>query len=100
MRMPMHVSGLLINQCGPTNSLFVRHKYVTPTGKRLNDGYIQKRKHEQDIPCVCERLCARVCAIYIIIGILSYENIILANIIIIISSSSSSSRSSGITNIT
>jgi len=41
MRIPMHVSGLLISLSEPTNS-FVRDKYVTPTGKRLHAGYIQK----------------------------------------------------------
>ena len=38
----MHVSGLLISLWEPANSLFVRDKYVTPTGKRLHAGYVQK----------------------------------------------------------
>ena len=30
----------------PTNPLFVRHhKYITPIGKRLHAGYIQKRSN-------------------------------------------------------
>jgi len=41
----MHVSGLLISLWEPANSLFVRDKYVTPKGKRLHAGYVQKRKH-------------------------------------------------------
>jgi hypothetical protein len=36
------VSGLLISLWEPANSLFVRDKYVTPTGKRLHAGYVQK----------------------------------------------------------
>jgi len=35
VRLPKHVSGLLISLWEPANSLFVRNKYVTPTGKRL-----------------------------------------------------------------
>jgi len=42
MRIPIHVSGLLISLWGRSNSLFVRDKYVTPTGKRLHTGYVQK----------------------------------------------------------
>ena len=42
MRIPKHVSGLLISLWEPANSLFVRDKYVTPTGKRLHAGYVQK----------------------------------------------------------
>ena len=42
MRVPKHVSGLLISLWEPANSLFVRDKYVTPTGKRLHAGYVQK----------------------------------------------------------
>ena len=38
----MHVSELLISLCDPANSLFIRDKYVTPTGKRLHAGYVQK----------------------------------------------------------
>jgi len=33
----------------PANSLFVGDKYVTPTGKRLHVGYVEKGKHEQKI---------------------------------------------------
>ena len=47
---PKHVSGLLISLWVPAHSLFVREKYVTPTGKRLHAGYVQKRKHEKNIP--------------------------------------------------
>ena len=39
---PLHVFGLLISLWEPANSLFVRDKYVTPTGKRLHAGYVQK----------------------------------------------------------
>ena len=49
IRRPIHVSGLLINLSGPTNSLFVCDKYVTSTRKRLNAGYLQKQKHVQNI---------------------------------------------------
>ena len=42
MRIPKHVSGLLISLWEPANSLFGRDKYVTPTGKRLHAGYVQK----------------------------------------------------------
>ena len=42
MRIPMHMSHLLISLWEPANSLFVRDKYVTPTGKRLHAGYVQK----------------------------------------------------------
>ena len=42
MGIPMHVSGLFISLWEPANSLFVRDKYVTPTGKRLYAGYVQK----------------------------------------------------------
>ena len=42
MRIPKHVSGLLISLWEPANSLFVCDKYVTPTGKRLHAGYVQK----------------------------------------------------------
>jgi len=45
MRIPIHVTGLLISLWGPANSLFVYDKYVTSTGKRLHAGYVQKRKH-------------------------------------------------------
>ena len=39
---PMHVSGRLVSLWKPAISLFVRDKYVTPTGKRLHAGYVQK----------------------------------------------------------
>ena len=39
---PKHASGLLISLWEPVNSLFVGDKYVTPTGKRLHAGYVQK----------------------------------------------------------
>ena len=39
VRIPKHVSGLLISLWEPDNSLCVRDKYVTPTGKRLHAGY-------------------------------------------------------------
>ena len=42
MRIPKHMSGLLISLWEPANLLFVRYKYVTPTGKRLHAGYVQK----------------------------------------------------------
>ena len=42
VRKPMHVSGLLITLWEAPNSLFVRNKYVTPTGKWLHAGYVQK----------------------------------------------------------
>ena len=42
MHMPKHVSGLLISLWEPANSLFERVKYVTPTGKRLHAGYVEK----------------------------------------------------------
>ena len=45
----IHVSGLLISLWQPANSLFVRAKYVTPTGKRLNACYLQK-KARKNIP--------------------------------------------------
>ena len=50
MRIPMHVSGLLISLWEPVNSLFVRDKYVTPTGKRLHAGYAQKAEARKNIP--------------------------------------------------
>jgi len=37
VRIPKHVSGLFISLWEPANSLF-----VTPTGKRLHAGYVQK----------------------------------------------------------
>ena len=40
MRIPMHVSGLLI----------VLDKYVTLTGKRLHAGYVQKAEPRKNIP--------------------------------------------------
>jgi len=42
MRIPMYVSGLLISLWGPAKMLFVRDKYVTPTGKWLHAGYVEK----------------------------------------------------------
>ena len=42
MRIPIHVSELLISLWGPANSFFIRDKYVTPTGKRLHAGYVPK----------------------------------------------------------
>jgi len=48
--MPKHVSGLLISLWEPANSLFVRDKYVTPTGKRLHAGYVQKAEAGKNIP--------------------------------------------------
>jgi hypothetical protein len=47
MRIPMHVSGLLISVWKPANSLFVRDKYVTPTGKRLHADYVQKAEENR-----------------------------------------------------
>jgi hypothetical protein len=38
----MHLSGLLISLWEPDISLFVRDKYVAPTGKRVHVGYVQK----------------------------------------------------------
>ena len=40
----MDLSGILISLWCTANSLFVRDKYVTPTGKRLDAGYVQKCK--------------------------------------------------------
>ena len=42
MRIPKHVSGLLISLWEPANSLLVRDTYITPTGKWLHAGYVQK----------------------------------------------------------
>jgi len=50
VRIPKHVSGLLISLWEPANSLFVRDKYVTPTGKRLYAGYVQKAEARKNIP--------------------------------------------------
>ena len=47
---PIHVSGLLISLCDAANWLFLGDKYVTPTGKRLHVGYVQKQEHVQRIP--------------------------------------------------
>jgi len=41
---------LHISLWDPANPLFVRDKYVTPTGKRLYAGYAQKRKYLQKAP--------------------------------------------------
>ena len=50
VNIPNHVSGLLISLWEPANSLFVRDKYVTPTGKRLHAGYVQKAEARKNIP--------------------------------------------------
>ena len=50
MRIPKHVSGLLISLWEPANSLFVRAKYVTPTGKRLHAGYVPKAEARKNKP--------------------------------------------------
>ena len=42
----IHVSGLLISLWGLAKSLFVRDKYVTPAGKRLHAGYVQKTEFD------------------------------------------------------
>jgi len=49
MRIPMHVSGLLISLWEPANSLFVRDKYITATGKRLHAGNVQKAEARKNI---------------------------------------------------
>ena len=46
---PMHVSDLLISLWESANLLFVRKKYVMPTGKRLNAGYVQKAEARKNI---------------------------------------------------
>ena len=51
MRIPKHVSGLLISLWEPANSLFVRVKYVTPIGKPLHAGYVQKAVAHKNISC-------------------------------------------------
>ena len=50
MRIPKHVSGLLISLWRSANSLFVRDKYATPTGKRLYASYVQKVEAHTNIP--------------------------------------------------
>ena len=50
MHIPKHVSGLIISMWEPANSLLVRDKYVTPTGKRLHAGYVQKAEARKNIP--------------------------------------------------
>ena len=50
VRILKHVSGLLISLWEPANSFFVRDKYVTPTGKRLHAGYVQKAEARKNIP--------------------------------------------------
>ena len=50
MPIPKHLSSLLISLWEPANSLFVRDKYVTPTGKRLHAGYAQKAEARKNIP--------------------------------------------------
>ena len=46
VRIPKHVSGLLISLWEPANSPFVRDKYVTPTGKWPHAGYVQKALYD------------------------------------------------------
>ena len=50
MHIPMHVPSLLISRWELANSIFVRDKYVTPTGKRLHAGYVQKAEAHKNIP--------------------------------------------------
>ena len=50
MRIPKHVSGLLISLWEPVNSLFLRDKYVTLTRKRLHADYVQKAEARKHIP--------------------------------------------------
>ena len=57
----MHVAGLLISLWGTANSLFVREKYVTPTGKRLQVGYVQMRKPIQNRPFDATARSKQVC---------------------------------------
>jgi len=52
--MPIRVSGLLISLWEPANSLFIRDKYVTPTGKRLHAGYEQKALKEEELSKLVE----------------------------------------------
>jgi len=47
MRIPKHVSGLLISLLEPANSLFVSDKYVTHTGKQLHAGYVRKAEADK-----------------------------------------------------
>ena len=42
--------GLLISLWEPANSIFVRDKYVTSTGKRLYAGYAQRAETRKNIP--------------------------------------------------
>ena len=60
MRIPKHVSGLLISLWEPAYSLFVRDKYVTPTGKRLRAGYVQKAEARKIRTIVCVCVCVNV----------------------------------------
>ena len=64
MLIPKHVSGLLISLWEPANSLFVRDKYVTPTGKRLHAGYVQKAEARKNITFACGSMVT--CYIHII----------------------------------
>ena len=59
----MHVSAILICLQGQTNPLFVRDKYVTPTGKRLHAGYLQKKEASVKVSLdtiVCSKRNVRV----------------------------------------
>ena len=40
--LPINISGLFISLWGPDNSLFIRDKYHTSTGKVVDVGYAQK----------------------------------------------------------
>ena len=46
----LYMSGSLINLWDPANPLFLRNKYVTPTGKKLYIGYIQKAEANKKVP--------------------------------------------------
>ena len=62
MRKTIHLSGLLISLWEPANSLFVRDKYVTPTGKWLHAGYVQKAEARKTYHCVC--VCGPISYMY------------------------------------
>ena len=49
MRVPIHMSVLLINLWDSPNPLSVRDNYVTPTGNWLHANYLQNRKHVQTL---------------------------------------------------
>jgi len=49
VRILKHVSGLLNRLWKPANSLFVRDKYVKPTGNQLHAGYAQKAEARKNI---------------------------------------------------